>query len=193
VRASALSADTTDRILERAEGNPLFLEELARAAASAGGRGSDVAVPDTVHDVLSARVDHLPETARRVLQCAAVLGRQFSARLLRTVWDGPESQLDDDLRELGRLEFLEERFGAGEPTFGFKHALVHDVIYGTLLERQRRATHARAGRALEAFHAGRLDEVVERLMHHFTRADDPERAAAYARLAADRPTLTLAG
>jgi class 3 adenylate cyclase len=193
VRASALSADTTDRILERAEGNPLFLEELARAAASAGGRGSDVAVPDTVHDVLSARVDHLPETARRVLQCAAVLGRQFSARLLRAVWDGPESQLDDDLRELGRLEFLEERFGAGEPTFGFKHALVHDVIYGTLLERQRRATHARAGRALEAFHAGRLDEVVERLMHHFTRADDPERAAAYARLAAGRPTLTLAG
>ena len=192
VRASALPAEMADRILERAEGNPLFLEELARAAASAGGRGSEVSVPDTVHDVLSARVDHLPETARRVLQCAAVLGREFSARLLRAVWDGPESQLDEDLRELGRLEFLEERFGVGEPTFGFKHALVQDVIYGSLLERQRRAAHGRAGRALEEFHAGRLDEVIDRLMHHFARGDDPARAAAYAQFAAERGSLTLA-
>ena len=192
VRASALPAEATERILDRAEGNPLFLEELARAAAGAGGRGPDVPLPDTVHDVLSARVDHLPETARRVLQCAAVLGRQFSARLLRAVWDGSEGHLDEHLRELGRLEFLEERFGAGEPTFVFKHALVQDVIYGSLLERQRRAVHGRAARALEGFHAGRLDAVVEPLAHHFARGDDPERAAEYARLAAPRAPHFLA-
>jgi class 3 adenylate cyclase len=192
VRASALPAETTERILDRAEGNPLFLEELARAAAGAGGRGPDVPLPDTVHDVLSARVDHLPETARRVLQCAAVLGRQFSARLLRAVWDGSEGHLDEHLQELGRLEFLEERFGAGEPTFVFKHALVQDVIYGSLLERQRRAVHGRAARALEGFHAGRLDAVVEPLAHHFARGDDPERAAEYARLAAPRAPHILA-
>ena len=144
LRAFTLSAETTERILDRAEGNPLFLEELARGSMGAGGRGPDVTVPDTVHDVLSARVDHLPETARRVLQYAAVLGRQFSARLLRAVWDGSEGHLEADLQELGRQEFLEERAGAGEPTFVFKQALVRDVIYGSLLERQRRAVHERA-------------------------------------------------
>src|SRR4029453_15810011 len=172
--------------------NPLFLEELARAAAGAGGRVPDVPLPDTVHDVLSARVDHLPETARRVLQCAAVLGRQFSARLLRAVWDGSEGHLDEHLQELGRLEFLEERFGAGEPTFVFKHALVQDVIYVSLLERQRRAVHGRAARAPGGFPGGRLGGVGEPLAHHFARGDDPERAAEYARLAAPRAPHILA-
>jgi class 3 adenylate cyclase len=185
VRAVPLPSGVAERILVRAEGNPLFLEELARAAAGAGARGADVAVPDTVHDVLSARVDHLPEGARRVLQCAAVLGREFSGRLLRAVWDGPDT-LEEDLRELGRLEFLEERFGASEPTFVFKHALVRDVIYDSLLERHRRVAHGRAGRALEGLYAGRLDEVAERLAHHFARSDDPDRAEELTLLAAEK-------
>jgi class 3 adenylate cyclase len=179
-----LPAEVTERILEKAEGNPLFLEELARVAAEAGGRGP-AAVPDTVQDVLSARVDHLPEASRRLLQRAAVIGRQFSARLLRAVWDEPDT-LDDDLRELGRLEFLEERFAAGEPTFVFKHALVQDVIYDSILKRHRRVAHARVGRALEAFYSGRLDEVVELLAHHFARSDDVERAVEYTLLAAEK-------
>jgi class 3 adenylate cyclase len=180
-----LPADVTERILEKAEGNPLFLEELVRVATEPGRRGSPAAVPDTVQDVLSARVDRLPEAARRLLQCAAVLGRQFSVRLLRAVWDEPPA-LDEPLRELGRLEFLEERFGAGEPTFLFKHALVQEVIYDTILERHRRVAHHRAGRALEDFYAGRLDEVVELLAHHFTRSDDAQRAVEYALLAAEK-------
>ena len=180
-----LPAEVTERIVKRAEGNPLFLEELTRVAAEAGGRGPAAAVPDTVQDVLSARVDRLPEVSRRLLQCAAVLGRQFSARLLRAVWDRPDT-LDDELRELGRLELLEERFGGGEPTFVFKHALVQEVIYDTILERHRRVAHARVGRALEGFHPGRLDEVVELLAHHFARSDDAERAVEYALLAAEK-------
>ena len=140
-------------------------------------------MPDTVQDVLSARVDRLPEPARRLLQCAAVIGRQFSGRLLRAVWDDPAG-LDDALRELGRLELLEERVGVGEPTFVFKHALVHEVIYDSILERHRRAAHARVARALEDFYAGRLDEVLELLAHHCARGDDGERAVEYSRLAA---------
>jgi predicted ATPase len=180
-----LAEEVAARILERAEGNPLFLEELTRAAAGADGRDGDLAVPETVHDVLSARVDDLPDAPRRLLQCAAALGRQFTLRLLREVWDAPDA-LDEDLRELGRLEFIEERFGAGEPTFVFKHALVQEVIYGSLLERSRRVAHGRAGRALERFYAGRLDEVVEHLAHHFARSDDPERAVEYSLLASEK-------
>jgi class 3 adenylate cyclase len=144
---TALTAGTVESILEKAEGNPLFLEELTRAAAA--GAASGAVVPDTVLDVLSARVDHLPEMARRLLQCAAVLGRQFSLRLLRTVWD-EAAGLEDALRELGRLEILEERVGADEPTFAFKHALMREVIEGSLLEPRRRAVEARLAGAREA-------------------------------------------
>ena len=180
---AALDAEVAEDILEKAEGNPLFLEELARVAVDGGAGGPGTGVPDTVQDVLSARVDRLPEPARRLLQCAAVIGRQFSGRLLRAVWDDPAG-LDDALRELGRLELLEERVGVGEPTFVFKHALVHEVIYDSILERHRRAAHARVARALEDFYAGRLDEVLELLAHHCARGDDGERAMEYSRLAA---------
>jgi len=144
-----LSDATIERILDKAEGNPLFLEELTRAAAESGDGSAEGPVPDTVQDVVSARVDRLPEPARRLLQCAAAVGRGFSVAVLRAVCEEPET-LDRTLRLLTHLEFLEERFEGGESTFLFKQALVHEVVLGGMLERHRRALHERVAAAERA-------------------------------------------
>ena len=98
-------------ILDRAEGNPFFLEELVHALGDTGGTA--LGVPDSVQGVLAARIDRLPETAKHLLQTAAVLGREFPERLLRAIADAPE-HLDADLQDLTRLEFLYERSDAEE-------------------------------------------------------------------------------
>ncbi|HKZ07539.1 MAG TPA: AAA family ATPase [Methylomirabilota bacterium] len=152
-----LSEAAIARILDKAEGNPLFLEELTRAAAESGDGGADGPVPDTVQDVVSARVDRLPEPARRLLQCAAVVGRAFSVAVLRAVCEEPE-ELDRTLRLLTHLEFLEERFESGASTFLFKQALVHEVILGGLLERHRRALRERVALAERALRQAEPDE-----------------------------------
>jgi class 3 adenylate cyclase/tetratricopeptide (TPR) repeat protein len=164
-------------ILERGEGNPFFLEELARAAVEHGEEGAGTVVPDTIQGVLMARMDRLAETPRRVLQTAAVLGRAVPLRLLEAVWPEP-AVLPGQLRELQSLEFIYEAAGP-EPGFVFKHALTQDVAYETLLESRRRQLHAAAGRALEALHAGQLDEVYDRLAHHYARTDDAAKAVEY--------------
>jgi class 3 adenylate cyclase/tetratricopeptide (TPR) repeat protein len=175
------SEPLVQRILDRASGNPLFLEELARVA----GTSESGPVPDTIQDVLAARIDGLSEASRRVLRMAAVIGREVSAGLLTAVWRD-EADLEAALGELARLDFLHERPGAQERTYVFKHALVQQVAYEGLLEGQRRRSHARVGRALEALYARRTDEVAELLAHHFERSDEVERAVDYTILAAEK-------
>jgi class 3 adenylate cyclase len=144
----ALTDTATQIILDKAEGNPFFLEELTRAVASNEAFGPTVAVPDTVQGVLMARIDRLSDELKRTLQTAAVLGREFVVHLLEAVWDGP-GDVRRALPELTRLEFLHERSGADELAYVFKHALTQDVAYQSLLTPQRRRLHAAAGRALE--------------------------------------------
>ena len=182
VRRDEAPADLSRAILARAEGNPFFLEELARATGEGGGAGEPV--PATVQGVLMARLDRLPEEPRRLLQTGAVLGREFPLSLLAEVWEGPGAPVDH-LALLRQLEFVHERAGAAELTVVFKHALTQEVAYGSLLTPRRRALHEAAGRALERLHAGRLDDVVDRLAHHFSRAGRPVEAVGYlGRLAA---------
>jgi class 3 adenylate cyclase/tetratricopeptide (TPR) repeat protein/transcriptional regulator with XRE-family HTH domain len=170
-------------ILERSEGNPFFLEELARVALEHGQGGADTVVPDTIQGVLMARLDRLEDTPRRVLQTASVLGREVPLRLLEAVWQEP-APLTPQLHELQRLEFIYEHAGR-DPGFVFKHALTQDVAYETLLAGRRRALHAAAGRALETLYVDRLEEVYDRLAHHYARTDDASKAVEYlARFAA---------
>jgi len=164
-------------ILERGEGNPFFLEELARAVLERGQVGASTIVPDTIQGVLMARMDRLADTPRRVLQTASVLGREVSLRLLGAVWQ-EAAPLAPQLQELQRLEFIYEHVGR-EPGFVFKHALTQDVAYETLLAGRRRALHAAAGRALEALYADRLEEVYDRLAHHYARTDESAKAVEY--------------
>ncbi|HEU4439396.1 MAG TPA: hypothetical protein VFT36_09095, partial [Methylomirabilota bacterium] len=159
--------------------------ELSRAAFERGALGAEDALPATIHDVLSARIDTLSQPARRVVQAAAVLGREVSHRLLEAVSDQPEA-LADTVRELTRREFLYEYPRGADRVYVFRHGLVQEVAYATLLEQRRAVLHGRAARTLEAFYDRRTDEVVELLAHHFGRSGDAEKAVDYAILAGEK-------
>ena len=176
------TSDATLGIVGRGEGNPFFLEELARAARQHADSRSDGFVPTTVQDVLAARIDQLDAEDKSAVQVASVLGREFSLDLIETVWDG-DGPLLPALDELKRREFLHEQHGGTERTFVFKHALTRDVAYDGLLEERRRSLHARAGVAIEHSNAGRLHEKYELLAFHYSRSTERERAADYLELA----------
>jgi class 3 adenylate cyclase/tetratricopeptide (TPR) repeat protein len=176
-------------ILDRAEGNPLFLEELARAIEGAAD-GRPV-VPDTIHGVLTARIDRLPEGGKRLLQTAAVLGREFSARVLERLAESPAT-LDADLRHLARLEFLHRRPDADEPVYVFKHVLTQEVALGTLIARDRRALHRRAAEALVSVQPEREHELAPILAHHYLEAEAWPEAALHARRAAEAASRVYA-
>ena len=165
-------------ILGRGEGNPFFLEELARSAGDRGDLEAGVEVPETVQGVLMARIDRLPREPRRVLQTASVLGREFSPRLLGTIWHGG-GELDHHLAQLRRLEFLYERPGETETLWVFKHALTQDVAYGSLLSGRRRELHAAAARSLEALAGERPEEVQELLAMHYSQARVHDKAVEH--------------
>jgi tetratricopeptide (TPR) repeat protein len=163
-----------DAVLGKAEGNPLFLEELARSVLER----PDLSVPDTIQGVVMARVDRLPEEHKRLLQTAAVLGREFPLGLLARVW-GAEEALPPLLSDLKRWEFFYEEPTAEEPRYLFKHALTQEAVYQTLLKSRRQALHAAAGEAFERLHAGRLEDVYDRLAYHFSEAGDAGKAVHY--------------
>lgn len=170
-------------ILARADGNPFFLEELALATTEAE-EVHESAVPETVQGVIFARIDRLTEVARRVLQTASVLGREFSARLLEQVWAGPGSPRPQ-LELLCREEFLIEATVDGRAGFIFKHALTQDVAYQSLPAGRQRSLHEAAGLCLEDLYAGRVDEAYELLAHHWSQTDDSPRAIGYLRRSAE--------
>src|SRR5262249_50234143 len=146
---------------------------------------SPVSVPETLHGVLTARIDRLPDDTKRLLQVASVLGREFSMRLLNAMWDEPDS-LETHMRRLTRLEFVYEQAWEPNPTYAFKHAVTREAAYTSLLESRRHLLHAKVGQPLETLNADRLDEVTELLAHHFALSADDERAVDYAIRAAER-------
>src|ERR1700730_2033791 len=175
----------TEEIVAKADGNPLFLEQLSLHAGEARDLRSVLMVPDTIHDVVMARIDRLPEQLKQLLQLASVIGREFSLRLLRAVWWGAEP-LDNLLRELNRLEFVYERVVGDGMVYVFRHAVTQEAAYGSLLERHRRAHHGMVGNALEELYRDRRDEVAELLALHFGRSNESEKAVDYAILAAQK-------
>ena len=179
-----------EALVEKAEGNPFFLQELARTLAE-GRSWTETAVPDTVQGVIMARIDRLPEVHKRLLQAASVLGRELPHDLLAAVWDAPEP-LASLLDELGRWEFLYETRGGDRPVSLFKHALTQEAVYQSLLTSRRQALHRAAGRALERLHAGRLDEASDALAYHYSHADEPGAAVIYLRLSAERAARSYA-
>jgi DNA-binding NtrC family response regulator/tetratricopeptide (TPR) repeat protein len=183
--ADAVPESLAALILARAEGNPFFLEELTLAVSEPGDGSPGVSVPATIQDVLLARISRLADEPKWALQTASVLGRDVPLRLLKALWAGPGG-LEPHLRELTRLEFLYEVSDLEERVYLFKHALTREVAYESLLPARRRALHAAAAEALERLFVDRLDEIVDRLAHHYARADDTPRAVAYLTRVADR-------
>jgi class 3 adenylate cyclase/tetratricopeptide (TPR) repeat protein len=185
LRAERLIDLVTEEIVAKADGNPFFLEQLALHASEVRDLRSDLMVPNTIHDVVMARIDRLPEETKQLLQIASVIGREFSFRLLRAVW-GERSPIETLLNELSRLEFVYERAETEGSVYVFRHALTQETAYGSLLERHRRAYHGAAGHALEALYGGRADEVSELLALHYGRSDEAEKSVYYAIQAAEK-------
>ena len=182
-------------LIERTEGNPFFLEESVRALVETGvlvgERGAyrlakpldSLQVPATVQAVLAARIDRLPPEEKRLLQTAAVIGTEVPFALLQAIGELSEEELRRGLGHLQAAEFLYETSLFPELEYTFKHALTHEVAYGSLLQERRRALHARIVAASERLYADRLPEQAERLAQHAFRGEVWDKAVAYGRQA----------
>ena len=184
VRAERFVVRVTEEIGAKADGTPFFLEQLALHAGEARGLRSVLMVPNTIHDVVMARIDRLPNETKQTLQTAAVIGREVPFRLLRAVCG--EGDLVSQLRELSRLEFVYERIEPEGTVYVFRHALTRETVYGSLLERHRRNYHGTVGHALEELYRSRADEVAELLAFHFGRSNEAEKAIDCSILAATK-------
>jgi adenylate cyclase len=180
---AALPEDLTDRVLERAAGNPFFLEELLHVEGAAPD-AQPHRLPASIHEMLLARLDALPAEARRVLQLASVVGMEFSAPIVRHLAEADAPATTEALRALQRAELVLARGSAGDDgMLMFRHPLIHEVAYGSLLTSARRAMHGRVARWIEEHGT---DENVAELARHYDHSDDREKARRYLRLAGER-------
>jgi class 3 adenylate cyclase/tetratricopeptide (TPR) repeat protein len=182
-------------LIERTEGNPFFLEESVRTLVETkvlvGERGNyhlekkveSTHVPATVQAVLAARIDRLPAQEKQLLQSAAVIGKDVPFSLLHAITVLSDEELRRGLTHLQGAEFLYETSLFPDLEYTFKHALTHEVAYGSLLHERQRALHARIVEAIEALYPDRLIEQVERLAHHAARGEVWNKAVTYLRQA----------
>ena len=182
-------------LVRKTEGNPFFLEECVRTLietnALAGTRGSyqlahpvdSVQVPATVQAILAARIDRLPPEEKRLLQLAAVIGHEVPFRLLEALAEGNEQDLRNALTHLQAAEFLYEANLFPELEYSFKHALTHQVTYGSLLQERRKTLHASVVGVIERVYDDRLPEQIESLARHALQAELWEKAVDYLRRA----------
>jgi ABC-type oligopeptide transport system substrate-binding subunit/class 3 adenylate cyclase len=199
LRVEDLPAALRARILSAAEGNPFYVEEIVRslmesgaiAYDTAGGRWqavgdvAGIAIPDTLHGVLMARIDRLHEETKRVLQLASVIGRVFLYRVLKAIAE-EERALDAHLLTLQRGQLIRERARLPELEYIFKHHLTQEAAYDSLLKKERRLYHRQVAEALERLFPDRLEEQLGWLAHHWERAEEPEKAVGYLLRAGDQ-------
>jgi class 3 adenylate cyclase/tetratricopeptide (TPR) repeat protein len=187
----SLSDELRELIIRKAEGNPFFVEEVVKALREVGvlrpegsryvlSRPVDaIMVPDTIQDVIMARIDRLDDEPKKALQLASVIGREFPRRVLDRLWDLPDG-IEESVRQLKAGDLIYEKSISPEPTYLFRHALTHEVAYNSLLMQRRRELHRLIGRAIEDLHADRLAEHYEVLAYHFSRGSDRVKALEYA-------------
>jgi len=178
-------------LIERTEGNPFFLEESVRTLVEtkvlAGERGAyhlakasqSLQIPATAQAILAARIDRLSPEDKRLLQAAAVIGKDVPFALLQAIAEGSEEALRSGLSHLQAGEFLYEARLFPDLEYTFKHALIHEVTYASLLHDRQRTLHAKIVDAIEALYPERLIEQVDRLAHHAFKGEAWEKAVAY--------------
>src|SRR5262249_23398851 len=186
----ALPRDIANQIIDRTDGVPLFIEELTKSVVESGlvteagdlytmtGPVMPLKIPTTLHASLLARLDRLAPT-REVAQIGAALGRSFSHELISAVAGMPEQQLDDALQQLVRAELVFRRGAPPNAEYTFKHALVQDAAYSTLLRGARRQLHARIAKVLEESFPEPVVTQPELLAHHCAEGGLVERAVDY--------------
>jgi ABC-type oligopeptide transport system substrate-binding subunit/class 3 adenylate cyclase len=187
-------------ILERAEGNPFYLEEIIRNLIEQGALVHEgdhwrtateivsVEIPDTVQGVLLARIDRLDADLRRTLQLASVIGKTFLYRILQAI-AAAEQELDTHLAQLQRADLVREKARRPELEYMFKHSLTQEAAYDSLVVERRREFHRKVGNALEELFAERRDEFLGLLAYHFDRAGEREKAIDYLIRAGDKTRL----
>lgn len=179
------SAAMANLVIEKADGNPLYAEEIAKlllqrqqANGLAAADDGKVVLPTNLQNMVMERFDRLPAECRKLLQAAAVIGRRFDCRLAGRIIAGSSSFQPAQLDEAARAELILP-LGTSGVEYQFKHALVQDAIRDTLLKGQKRLLHERIATELEERFADRLEEVSESLAHHFSHASIPDKAATY--------------
>ncbi len=189
------------RIITRAEGNPLYLEEIIRMLIDRGGLVRDPAgdswqvtplanellktVPGNVRGLVLARFDRLSEGIRRILQKAAVVGNAFPVSLIQPLFDTRIEALNVQLRELVERQFINAAPFRSEPGYTFKHALLQETIYDTLLKRDRAKIHTQVAKAIENSSLWLAEEQAEMLAHHYAQGTNPAEAVPYLIIAGD--------
>lgn len=193
-----VSDELVDIIHDRTGGNPFFLEEICRTLEEEGSltvRGGRAAaasaperlhLPDTVQAVIRTRLDRIDRRARDVLRVASVVGREFSRSILAHTVASDEAELGSILEELKSLGLVQQLRVLPERTYRFNHALTQEVTYESLLQHQRKRLHGLVGEAIEELYPERIDEHLDRLARHFSRAEEWGRAVVYGMRAAER-------
>lgn len=184
------SPATSDLIIKKTEGNPFFIEEIMRSFIDDGiieikngkfrvtQKIDSVVIPETVHDILMARIDRLESGTRSLLKVASVIGRSFFYKILAEVAKNID-KLDERLDFLKEIELVKERQRLTEVEYLFKHALVQEVTYESILERTKKELHLKIAEAIEKIFAERLSEFYGFLALHYSRGEDHKKAEEY--------------
>jgi len=177
-------------IAKRAEGNPFFIEEVARSFIDDGvvkkknghffvtDRIDSVIIPETVHDVIMARVDKLDEQTKSLLKIASVIGRYFFYSILTEVAKSV-GEIDDKLEYLKEVQLIRERHRRAEVEYLFKHALARESVYSSILLKKRKELHLSVARTIETIFRDRLNEFYGMLALHYSKGEDQEKAEEY--------------
>ncbi len=196
---SDLPAGLRERIMQKSEGNPFFVEEVVRSLIDQGvvvrdedgarwrasGAGEQLDIPGNLQTLLVARMDRLRERVRSTLQIASVVGRSFYHRVLQQIVDFAASELDQQLLALQHAQLIREAQRLPELEYLFRHALTQEAAYSTILLKQRRAYHRRVGEALEALFPDHLEEMAGTLAEHFFKARAFEKSLHHSIIAGD--------
>jgi class 3 adenylate cyclase/tetratricopeptide (TPR) repeat protein len=190
----AISPELERLIVERTEGNPLFVEELTQALVEGGDvarregmlglsrPAEELEIPPNLHSVLLSRIDRLADDLQETLRLAATIGRVFSPQVLSAA-SADGRNVPARLERLQELDFV-HRVGPGlDGDYSFKHVLTQDAVYSTLLSGARAAYHEAVGTAFEELYPDRLDEHAEVLARHYDEASRPEKAVEFLVLA----------
>jgi class 3 adenylate cyclase/tetratricopeptide (TPR) repeat protein len=189
-------------VTEKADGNPLFVEEVTQALVERnllvrdGGRlrlsaGAVLEWPATLQDIVQARIDRLDESVKETVQMAAVIGREFDFRLLGRV-SGRQADIAGHLEALKRLDLIHEARFFPRLEYRFKHAVIQDVVYTSLLAPRRQALHTIVASGIEELYPNQLEEHAVVLAHHYSRSSRQDGAITYALLAGDRAAKVYA-
>jgi class 3 adenylate cyclase/tetratricopeptide (TPR) repeat protein len=194
---TALPKEIADQIVDRTDGVPLFIEELTKSVVESGlptelgdrhaeaGPAAALAIPTSLQASLLARLDRLAST-REVAQIGAMLGRSFSHELISAVAGMPQPRLNESLKQLANAGLILERGTPPHAEYAFKHALVQDVAYGTMLRSRRKQLHGRIAAILESQFPETIETRPEVLARHCVEAGLVERAVGYLRKAGER-------